>query len=403
MTSLGVAIERLRSRGQLPDTNTVSTRDLIQQVRPEPRESTRALILKVLANDVAQRPYSVILCRFKDEAPNPAVEGPIEKFFREVFMPGTGGLVEYWREASLGAVDITGSRVFDWLTIDLDRSAAGGIPRDRLVDIAIAGAQQGGKDPINGFFLQVAVFSHNWTDVDDSARPGSPNWTANDPLKPYWGKWIEGSADGSGRISAPPHGHSGNFLAHEMGHGLGMGHDVGPSLETGSDYSDPCCIMSQQNSFTHPRWNRAFGPAVCLPHLQQRNWMYGRRLYADDGAWMGQPEGISLPLSPISRPLAHANLGIKLSLRPARAWDYFVEYVIPTGWNQGLRTPYVFIRRIVDIPGAKQRPAYLTKFAAPTTLGASSSLLETSGNTLFEAQLVVLEPPILRLTATKKV
>lgn len=35
-------------------------------------------------------------------------------------------------------------------------------------------------------------------------------------------------------------------------------------------------------------------------------------MYYDDGAWLSQPEGITLPLEPISSPSARANLGIKL-------------------------------------------------------------------------------------------
>ena len=156
-----------------------------------------------------------------------------------MFTPGTGGLVEYWRSASLGMVDITGSRVFDWVEIDISAAQAGGVRgkngvgRAGLVDAAVAAAQRAGHDPLTGYFKPIAVFSRNWR--------------------------IDGSADAAGRISAPPHGHNGDFLAHEMGHGFGMDHDVGPN---NADYYDPCCVMSQNNTFTPPRWGRAFGPAV---------------------------------------------------------------------------------------------------------------------------------------------
>ena len=85
-----------------------------------------------------------------------------------------------------------------------------------------------------------------------------------------------------------------------MGHGFGMNHDLGADLM--SDYQDPCCIMSQNNAFVSPRWMVAFGPALCLPHLMQKGWMYSRRLYHDDGDWMMQPDGISLLLSPVTDP-----------------------------------------------------------------------------------------------------
>lgn len=95
---------------------------------------------------VAQyHPWAVILCRFKDSPPNPALEEPIERFYREVFTPGSGGLVEYWREVSLGAIDITGSRVFGWVELEIPRNKAGGaansVPpgpgRSGLIDFAV--------------------------------------------------------------------------------------------------------------------------------------------------------------------------------------------------------------------------------------------------------------------------
>jgi hypothetical protein len=107
----------------------------------------------------------------------------------------------------------------------------------------------------------------------------------------------------------PPH--NGNIAAHEMGHGFDMQHDVSADLTT--HYADPCCIMNQNGPFLHPRWERNFGPAICLPHLVERGWMYKRRLYYDNGSWLSQPDGITLPLAPISRPSAHAKLGIRLA------------------------------------------------------------------------------------------
>ena len=48
-------------------------------------------------------------------------EDPVAAFYREIFAPGTEGLVEFWRDASLGAVDIRGTRVFDWVTVKVPR------------------------------------------------------------------------------------------------------------------------------------------------------------------------------------------------------------------------------------------------------------------------------------------
>jgi hypothetical protein len=234
------------------------------------------------------------------------------------------------------------------------------------------------------------VYSQNWS---KDGAPAGADWST-----PGWYQyWIDGSADGSGRVALTPP-HDGNITAHEMGHVFGMNHDVGADLD--ADYMDPCCIMSQANSFISPMWQRAFGPAICLPHLMQRNWMYQRRVYYDDGGWLSQPDGITLPLAPISRPSARANLGVKLAYKTAGdAWDYYLEHVHPTGWNQGVRKSYLLVRRMAPKYGGT--PAYLGMIEIPITPGTTAEFVEPSGNVRFHVELTELEGPILRVNARK--
>ncbi len=345
------------------------------------------------------RPWAIILCRFKGSRPNPALEQPIENFYRRAFTPGTGGLVEYWRHVSLGKVDITGSRVFGWVEVEIPRDKAGGTPgsvppgpgRSGLIDYAIGAVKRSyGNNALNGYQGPIAVYTQNW------ARDGAP--AGADWRTPGWFQyWIDGSADGSGRVCVTPP-HDGNITAHEMGHVLGMNHDVGPDLN--ADYMDPCCIMSQNNSFTHPVWMRAFGPAVCLPHLVQRDWMYKRRMYYDAGGWLSRPDGITLPLAPIGRPSARANLGIKLAFtRAGEAWDYYLEYVEPTAWNQGIGKSFLVIRRMAPKYGGT--PAFLGMIEVPLPPGRTAEYLEPSGNVRFRVELMTLPGPILKVNAKK--
>lgn len=393
MTLMG-AVEYLRSRGQLPTSGVISTRALLQSFPPAPPRSMRALLLKMFES-AEKLPWAVILCRFKGFPGDRALEDPVEQFFREAFKPGTGGLVEYWRDVSLGAIDITGSHVFGWVEVDIPREKAGGTPtsvppgpgRSGLIDAAIRAVQQSGADPSTNFHCQIAVYTQNWS---KDGAPADADWRT-----PGWFQyWIDGSADGRGKVCLTPP-FNGNVTAHEMGHGFGMGHDVGSDLTTATDYSDPCCIMSQNGPFNHPRWGRPFGPAICLPHLAQKNWMYGRRVYYDSGGWKNQPNGITVPLAPISRPIAHANLGIRLAY--ADKWDYWLEYVIPAEWNQGVPgSPYLFIRRIASTDGG-ERPAYLGAIG----IGRTTEFIEPSGNVRFRAELTTLPGPILKVNATK--
>lgn len=392
MTSLMQAVERLRGSGQVPMSGPVSVRTLLGTFRPEPTDSVRALIGKMLAGAATRLPWAIILCRFKGEAADPAREGPVERFYRDIFTPGTGGLVEYWRDVSLGMVDIAGSTVFGWVEVDLARAKANtgsGADRGTLIDAAIGAAQKRGIDPLTGFHSQIAVYIENWS-ID--GVPAGLDWS-----DPQWGMyWIDGSTDGRGKVCLTPP-HDGNVCAHEMGHGFGMNHDLGADLTT--HYQDPCCIMSQNNAFISPRWNVAFGPALCVPHLVQKGWMFPRRLYQDDGAWTRQPGGISLPLSPLGDPSAAANLGIKLAFRQGdKAWDYYLEYVKPDDWDRGLGKAFVFVRRFAPFGGG-ETPAHLGSIEVPTA-GTKASFVEPAGQVEFTVER--FDPGrVLKVTAVK--
>ena len=116
--------------------------------------------------DGAELAWAVILCRFKGEPADPQRENPVARLYRDAFTPRAGGLVEDWRDASLGKVDISGSKVFGWIQVDLPRSKANvgsGATRSTLVDAAIAAAKRDGLDPVTGFLSQISVYIENWS------------------------------------------------------------------------------------------------------------------------------------------------------------------------------------------------------------------------------------------------
>lgn len=379
MATLRQAVERARQNGLIHQGSPLSVVSLLRQFRPVPKGSVKALINTMFASSAKPMPWAVILCRFKGEAPNPAVEKPIEDFYRGIFRPGTSGLFEYWRDASLGAIALTGSKVFGWLELDIKRENAGigsGTTRSTLVDAAIRAAARNDPDALKGFFSEIAVLTHNW--AKDGAPPGA-DWRT----KEWQAFWIDGSADARGKVTLTPP-HNGNITAHEMGHGFGMQHDVSADFQT--HYADPCCIMSQQNSFFDPAWKANFGPAVCVPHLIQRNWMYADRVLQDGGAWMSR--GITATLAPVDEPGSHAHLAMKLAFtkNSTTNWDYYVQYVRPANWNQGIGIPSVFIRRLGPGKDIGPTPAILGSISVPAEVGAKADFVEPSGNIRFQVE-----------------
>jgi hypothetical protein len=397
MATLRQAVERHRERGTIPQSGTISVKSLHQEFRPVPKGSTRSLLATMFTSVSTKLPWAIILCRFKGAAPNPALEKPIEDFYRSIFSPGTGGLIEYWRDVSLGAIDISGSKVFGWVELEIPREKAGGSSitspvgpgRVGLNDFAVKAVQRNGGDPIKGFQGQIAIYTQNWS-KDGVTQDG--DWKDWSPF------WLDGSASGNKVTLTPPH--DGNITAHEMGHGFNMQHDVSADFQT--HYADPCCIMSQNSPFTHPIWKVNFGPAVCLPHLIQQGWMYKNRILQDDGAWLSQSGGITFPLAPITDPGARANLGTKLTYKKADiSWDYYLEYAKPAGWNKGLSNAFLFIRRIGPGKDIGPTPAILGSIIVPAAIGTRAQFVEPSGNIRFQVERFDKEGRIIQVNVKK--
>ncbi|AKG22558.1 hypothetical protein [Calothrix sp. 336/3] len=386
MPTLLQAIERQRERGTSFSKPDISLRELQNRFHPEIAGSTRSLIKKMLEGFTGQFSWAVILCRFKGGQGDASVE----KFIRQAFTPGLGGLVEYWYDLSLGAVDISNSKVFGWIELGITREEAGGIGRIALVNEAKKAAKNAGIDVETGFFSQIGIFTHDWS---------RDNIDRNDPNKYKY--WIDGSSDGR-TVSAPPHGHSGTFLAHEMAHVHGLSHDYGADLKTA--YGDPFCIMSAMDvkHFNHPFLNKEFGPALCFPHLIQKGWMYKSRIYHDGGNWLTQPNGITLPLAEVNDLSARANLGIKLAYKSSQGiWDYYLEFARPLNWNQAFDDSYLLIRRILTPSGDRETAAILGNIRLPSVMQVSAEFIEPWGNVRFQVERFDKDGRIVKVTAKK--
>lgn len=143
-----------------------------------------------LLPDVKGRtPWAVILCRFNDL---PALSIPLSEFNDFVAVAGKGGVFDYFRDISYGAIDLTGSRVFGWYTMKYSFFNDGASPEGKCGDgkarcawitEAIRLAKENGVD-LSAFYGVIAVVNAN---VDDSnagrhtalgirANWGQDNW-----------------------------------------------------------------------------------------------------------------------------------------------------------------------------------------------------------------------------------
>jgi hypothetical protein len=66
------------------------------------------------------RKLAVLLCKFQDTA---GLEPEPVNYFRDLFVTrGTGGLNDYWTDASLGGINLDTTEIFEWHTIEQNRA-----------------------------------------------------------------------------------------------------------------------------------------------------------------------------------------------------------------------------------------------------------------------------------------
>jgi hypothetical protein len=59
-------------------------------------------------------PWAIILCQFSGQDAQPQTS----QFFKDFFInPQTGGMFDYWRDISYGAISLEDSAVFGWFTL----------------------------------------------------------------------------------------------------------------------------------------------------------------------------------------------------------------------------------------------------------------------------------------------
>jgi hypothetical protein len=264
-------------------------------------------------------PWAVLLCKFKDDK-----LGFVTVNRQDVEAMFTGddpeNLVAFWRDVSYGDLDLSGSKVFGWLTLEQkqqDYLSSGTMAEGRaaLVDWAKKAATDAGID-LSPFF-GVTVYMSTQTDL--------------------WGSPGTVVCDTQSNLSQ---------ILQEYGHGYGLRHSR--SVAQPEDYKDPFCVMSGLDfGGTNPTFAGRFGtsgPLLCAPYVDAAGWMPPARItrVATDGT---RPALTRVRLSPLGEMTPPYPQAAAFGLSAPFPVTYFIEYR-SGGWDRGLAQSEVVIHQL---------------------------------------------------------
>lgn len=261
--------------------------------------------------------WAVLLCKFKDDTSSfPTINK--QDLVDQFTSPEIENVVTYWHDASYGELDLTGSKVFGWVTLDQSQKDYKGLAgRRELVNWA---RQKAGEtfDIAWKRFFGVIVFMSTRTDL--------------------WGASGTVVCDVASNLSQ---------ILQEVGHGYGLVHSR--SVANPIDYQDPYCIMSGLTfGGANPTFAGRFGqsgPRLCSP-------------YAFRAGWLPQLDQVRVDSNgrrPVKTELTLNRYAFNISVQPQVAvidfdvpevLTYFIEYRRASDWDRGLSQDALVIHQL---------------------------------------------------------
>jgi hypothetical protein len=288
--------------------------------------------------------WAIVLCRFSDI---PAIPQDVD-YYEDLFTRnGTGGLCDYWRTVSCNALDLTGSRVFGWFTMNHTSSEVGQLhfPGDRSTLV------QWGRDTAVANGVNLAPFQS---------------------LLVVQNFGVDHGAAGNGILIVHQNATlcEFGFIAHEMGHGLGLPHSF--SSNPDMEYGDGWDVMSfATTTFQFPiQFRGTQGEATV--GLNARN-LEALNAVPTGRAWIPAAAdfGAQITLDPLNQPPIgnHGALITKIpanATRPPRAngSTYTVEFHRRAGWDRNIPEDAVLIHEVRSNGLSYLQPGIWGRFTA---------------------------------------
>jgi M6 family metalloprotease-like protein len=292
-------------------------------------------------------PWGVLLCKIKSDAtgrfdptfepPNASGVLPFRTVCTNFFTRTDAGnnAVRFFSDMSHGKLDLSGSQVLGWYTIDVNVTGydSNGDPLlDKSQGEVVALAKQAATDAgvsINSFVGVVVILN-----LPTGWAQGTPGWMAAD-----WRRVDGRNLDGT---LTPRGGGGGNgieIFGQEMGHGYGLDH----SRRDGStvDYQDPWDIMSTAAAWSAPDANYcAIGPGLNAWNMRGRNWLDESRVWKD----LSESDSQVIQLRPLHRRDLPGFLAAELPSTGTSS-AYLVEFRMKEIWDAAIPRPAILVHR----------------------------------------------------------
>lgn len=266
-----------------------------------------------------QTPWAILLTKWSDHPEEPRSQTFFEELFTEVGS-GTYNMTDYFWTMSHEDLDLSGSHVFGWLTLDLPQTAYAGnvgtpppgqINRIGLLSRAKSTAVANGVDLSQ--YWGVVVVMNTPTDLF-GVLGGRAALCDLNSLQP-------------------------TVLGQEMGHGYGLMH----SRLDGSqgDYQDPWDTMSTWDScyFSSSSSYELIGPGLNAANMRYMGWLNESRVWKASGPAFEQ----QIELRPLHRLDLPGFLAAEL---PGTPGGFLVEFRVAEDWDEAFPRSAVFVHRL---------------------------------------------------------